>query len=270
MAEELSLPSSSLSLRSTSTRSQQLNPASVREGKQELTISALAKHTAEQQSSHVIIKNEHAVTRSRSADDGSSETTESEQLLPSWFLNNSYSSAYIRPYPASVRCPDPSLASLTSSRAASERCQNTSGRSPAVQQVKSEQTVMSAFAAEPSTNKPEPTVELAFVAEPSRTLHTAPAHEALDAKPVGQERPPPRTRSALPVNPPDTYARPSNVTCPPMHTQSGYLSYMNFYFFYLFLFIYLWIPQRLVYSINLSRGSPCMYLCTNTIGTEIR
>ena len=227
LAEELSLPSSSLSLRSTSTRSQQLNPASVREGKQELTISALAKHTAEQQSSHVIIKNEHAVTRSRSADDGSSETTESEQLLPSWCLNNSYSSAYIRPYPASVRCPDPSLASLTSSRAASERCQNTSGRSHAVQQVKSEQTVMSAFAAEPSTNKPEQTVEPAFVAEPSRTLHTAPAHEALDAKPVGQERPPPRTRSALPVNPPDTYATPSNVTCPPMHAQAGYLSYMN-------------------------------------------
>ena len=76
---------------------------------------------------------------------------------------------------------------------------------------------MSAFAAEPSTIKPKQTVEPAFVAEPSRTLHTAPAHEALDAKPVGQERPPPRTRSALPVNPPDTYARPSNVTCPPMH-----------------------------------------------------
>ena len=57
LAEELSLPSSSLSLRSTSTRSQQLNPASVREGTQELTISALAKHTAEQQSSHVVIMN---------------------------------------------------------------------------------------------------------------------------------------------------------------------------------------------------------------------
>ena len=133
LAEELSLPLSSLSLRSTSTRSQQLNPSSVREGTQELTISALAKHTAEQQSSHVIIINEHAVTRSRSSYDGSSETTESEHLLPSWFLNNSYSSACIRPYPASVRCPDPSLASLPSSRAASERCQNTSGRSPAVQ-----------------------------------------------------------------------------------------------------------------------------------------
>ena len=39
---------------------------------------------------------------------------------------------------------------------------------------------------------------------------------------------------------------------------------------FIYLFIYLWIPQRLVYSINLSRGSPCMYLCTNTIGTEIR
>ena len=149
-----------------------------------------------------IIINEHAVTRS--ADDGSSETTASEQLLPSWFLNNFYSSAYIhvRLYPASVRCPDPSLASLTSSRAPSERCQNTSGRSPAVQQVKieqtlvstlgaetsgtserfqntsrrrpaeqqvnkHEQTVMLAFAAEPSTNKPEQTVMSAFAAEPS-------------------------------------------------------------------------------------------------------
>ena len=77
----------------------------MREGTQELTISAPAKHTAEQQSSRVIIINEHAVTRS--GDDGSSETTEREQLLPSWFLNNWYSSAYIRPYPASVRCPDP-------------------------------------------------------------------------------------------------------------------------------------------------------------------
>ena len=41
-------------------------------------------------------------------------------------------------------------------------------------------------------------------------------------------------------------------------------------YLFIYLFIYLWIPQRLVYSINLSRVSPCMYLCTNTIGTEIR
>ena len=31
-------------------------------------------------------------------------------------------------------------------------------------------------------------------------------------------------------------------------------------FILFYLFIYLWIPQRLVYSINLSRGSPCMYM----------
>ena len=42
------------------------------------------------------------------------------------------------------------------------------------------------------------------------------------------------------------------------------------FYLFIYLFIYLWIPQRLMYSINLSRGSPCMYLCTNTIGTEIR
>ena len=46
--------------------------------------------------------------------------------------------------------------------------------------------------------------------------------------------------------------------------------FIAIYLFIIYLFIYLWIPQRLVYSINLSRGSPCMYLCTNTIGTEIR
>ena len=72
-----------------------------------------------------------------------------------------------------------------------------------------------------------PPINLSRLLSQRLSLNTAPAHEALDAKPVGQERPPPHTRSVLLVNPPDTYARPSNVAGPPMHEQARYLSYMN-------------------------------------------